>query len=60
MSRMSSFRTKVRLCTIRWGFYLFDSSGQVFDKKPPEVVERLQLSGLCDSKNPVRKNYTQT
>lgn len=31
-------------------FYLSDSSGQVLDKKPPQVVECLQLPGLCDDK----------
>lgn len=32
-------------------FYLFDSSGQVLDKKPSEVVECLQLSGLCEGED---------
>lgn len=27
-------------------FYLFDLSSQVLDKKPPQVVECLQLSAL--------------
>lgn len=36
----SSFHTR--------DFYLFDSSGQVLDKKPPEVVKCLQLPTLCE------------
>ena len=42
-------------------FYLFESSGQVLDKKPPEVVECLQLSGLCEVKQTqLRNNSSQT
>lgn len=42
-------------------FHLFDSSGQVLDKKPPEVVECLQLSGLCEVKEArLRNNSSQT
>lgn len=47
-----------RTCTHCRGFYLFHSSGQVLDKKPPEVVERLQLSGLCDGKETVTTTQT--
>ena len=38
-------------------YYLFKSGGQVLDKKPPEVVERLQLPGLCECKegNPAQR-----
>lgn len=31
-------------------FHLFDSSGQVLHKKPPQVVECLQLPSLCKGK----------
>lgn len=31
-------------------YYLFESGRQVLDKKPPEVVECLQLPGLCECK----------
>lgn len=46
--------------TYSQGFYLFDSSNQVLDKKPPEVVERLQLSALREVKEGERAQRKNT
>lgn len=38
------------MMVITWT-YLLDSRGQVLDEKSPEVMERLQLSALCEARN---------
>lgn len=38
------------MMAITWT-YLLDSRGQVLDEKSPEVMERLQLSALCEARN---------
>lgn len=54
-------RTAVIMSNTAESFHLFDSGGQVLDKKPPEVVECLQLSGLCEVKEAqLRNNSSQT